>query len=87
MSDINKDLNILLAASIKLAETTSILSESPSYNILSNHINNINLQLLTVIEDINKLNNCNEIESKKTFDLKKDFIKNTFKDLDRLEII
>lgn len=61
IKELDKDLKILVITSIKLLEVQEILEDS-RYVSLKDLIGNINNNILTVIEDINKINNNNDIQ-------------------------
>ncbi len=62
---LDKDLKILVMASIKLLEVQEILEDSRYIN-LKDLIGNINNDILNVIEDINKINTNNDIQYNNT---------------------
>lgn len=61
IKELDKDLKILVITSIKLLEVQEILEDS-RYASLKDLIGNINNNILTVIEDINKINSNNDIQ-------------------------
>lgn len=61
IKELDKDLKILVVTSIKLLEVQEILEDS-RYASLKDLIGNINNNILTVIEDINKINSNNDIQ-------------------------